>query len=83
MQNLASMKNLAKKATIDTEAVVILNSSLNEVKWLGQATIKLLVDNGIKTTDDLRSAPIEKIKSILKNPMSLRQVNTYLGVPNT
>ena len=78
LNNLKNIKVVAEKAKIDSVASEVLNSSLNEVKGFGQATIKRLIDNGIATTDDLRATEYDKIKKILNNPMSLHQVNTFL-----
>ncbi len=82
MNNLKNIKVVAEKARIDSNASVVLNSSLNEIKGFGQATIKRLIDNGINTTDDLKATDYDKLKKILNNPISIHQVNTFLGISN-
>jgi nucleotidyltransferase/DNA polymerase involved in DNA repair len=82
MNNLKNIKIVAEKAKIDEGAKVVLNSPLNEVPWFWQGTIKRLIENWITSTDDLRKTDYDKLKKILGNPISIHQVNTFLGISN-
>lgn len=80
MNNLKNIKVVAEKSHIDEKAKVVLNSPLKEVAGFGQNTIKRLIENWITSTDDLRATDYDKLKKILGNPISIHQVNTFLGI---
>lgn len=54
-----------------TKAVSIERSDLLTIKWVGEATVKLLIENWITSWKELKEAWEEKISKIVKNPLSL------------
>lgn len=47
-------------------------TNLNDIKWIWPSTIKTLLENGIKTIEDLEKVGMSKIKEIIKSPISIK-----------
>lgn len=82
LANKLKMEKLTKLNKAKEESKIIMNSSLKDIKGIGEKTIELLIQNGITTTDDLRATPWDTITNIVKNPISRQQVSTFLNTQN-
>jgi len=63
---------------INKELKTLSTTDLNDVKWLWPATLKTLIEGWITTKEDLKETWIDKIKSIVTNPMSLKGIINFL-----
>lgn len=78
MGNLMSIKKRKEAIEIEQENEVVKESNLMEVKGIGDATIKILFDNGITTKEELISCSIDKIKSIIKSPLTYKNIESFI-----
>jgi len=78
MWNLMSIKKRKEALEIVQELEVVRESNLREVRWLWDATIKVLFDNKIETKEELVKCEIEFIKTIIKNPLAFKNVETFI-----
>lgn len=87
--HVAAQVLLANKLRMDKMKVVqnavkvneaVFNSSLKEVKGIGEKTIEKLLQAGIETTHQLVCLSKDEIEEIVKNPISRKQVFDFLKV---
>lgn len=63
------ISNLDKKITL-TE-----NTNLQDIKWIWPSTIQKLLENWIKSKEELKAIEPERIKEIIKSPIALKAIN--------
>lgn len=76
--NIVSIKKRKEAIEIEVESEVVKESNLKEVRWIWDATIKILFDNKIESKEELSKCEIEFIKTIIKNPLALKNVETFI-----
>lgn len=76
--NIVSIKKRKEAIEIEVESDVVKESNLKEVRWIWDATIKILFDNKIESKEELSKCEIEFIKTIIKNPLALKNVETFI-----
>lgn len=59
-------------ANLIWKATSIEKSDLLHIKWVWEATVKILLDNWITNWKELKEAGEEKIKMLIKNPLSAK-----------
>ena len=69
-RNILSREDKNSILTISNQIVWLETSDLNDIIWVGDATIKNLLDNNIRTQEDLKSKSEEEIKKLKLNVLS-------------
>lgn len=76
--NLVNIKKRKEAVEIEKENEVVLESNLKEVRGIWEATIKILFDNGITTKEELSNTSIDKIRTIVKSPLTLKNIESFI-----
>lgn len=53
-------------------------TNLNTIKWVGKATIEILMDNWISTTEELMGIDTKKLESIITSPITRIQISNFI-----
>lgn len=77
--DILTRKDKVNVALIDTKINSIKDSDLWDIKWVWEATIKILSENWIRTQEDLRNADLVLIKRIITNFLSYRAIEKFLS----
>lgn len=72
--NLESSRRNVEAFNVEEEKKEISNSSLKDIKWMGQATLTALFENGIRTFEELQNTPEDKLRQIIKSPFTLKNI---------
>ena len=72
--NLENSRRNVEALQIEEEKKEISNSTLKEIKWMGEWTLSALFENGIKTFEQLQNTPEEKLRQIVKYPFTLKNI---------
>ena len=75
---ILSRKDKVNIAIIDSKINSIKETDLREVKWVGEATIKILLENWIRSKEDLKNADTDNLKRIITNFLSYRAIEKFL-----
>lgn len=79
IKNREGAKNQIKAtAELENQIEVSEDTSLNNIKWIGQSTRKKLIENGIKTKEDLFNISKEALKKIITSPIALKGITDFL-----
>lgn len=71
-----AMRSQWKKIEISEK--VVSESDLNEVKGLGEASVQKLFEAGINSQKQLKTKTKEELKDIIKNPLTLKNIMTFI-----
>lgn len=76
--NIAHLKKRKEAIEIVAENEIVKESNLKEVKWIGDATIKILFDNGVTTKEELIALGVDKAREIIKSPLTLKNIESFI-----
>lgn len=53
-------------------------SDLKTIKGIGEKTMGVLIDNWIRTVEDLKNTPKEEIEKLITSPITRNQIFSFL-----
>lgn len=70
---------IREKSELSSKIEITENTDLNEVKWIGQSTKKTLLENGIKSKEQLLATPIEELKKLVTSPIAFKWIENLFN----
>ena len=81
-KNILSIKKRREAEFIEEEKKVSETSELKTIRWIWDATVQILLDNWIDTKEELLKCDVEKLKEIIKSPLTLKNIDTFIKENN-
>lgn len=80
IKNRLSVESLKKDwEIIKHSETEVLQSDLHDIKWLWEASVTKLMEWWITTKEELKNASKEDIRKIIKNPLTLKNIFTFIS----
>lgn len=74
-----ALKNKKDISVLQKRIETTENTNLQDIKWVGPATIQKLLNEWIKSQDDIKATWFDRIKEIIKSPISLKAIKTIFS----
>lgn len=80
--NLANLQRVKIKKDlyeVEEEKEDLSNSSLRDIKWIGEKTIIELHANWIRTPEKLKETTEDELRKIIKSPLTLKSILDFIN----
>lgn len=79
LENMRKVGIVKEVEMANSQAKEIEKSDLKEIKGIGEKTLSILIDNGIRTIAQLKEKSKEEIESLITSPITRNQIFSYLN----